>query len=142
MAVVQRKDILTAYKVQPEYYSDFLDDFDIHPVKKDLVRYTNENAVKRSIKNLLMTNRGERLFQNDIGSDIRGLLFEHATPATEQMLADLIKNTIADYEPRATVESVDVSTSVDQHYMTATIIFTIINKQEPVTLEVVLDRIR
>lgn len=142
MAVVQRKDTFTAYKETPEYFSDFLLNFDTDRVKKDLTRNTNENSVKSSIINLLLTNRGDRLFDRSIGSDIRSLLFENFSPSTEEVLADLIKTTISNYEPRAIVNDVYVLSDDDSHTITATIVFNVINKQEPITLEVVLNRIR
>lgn len=142
MAVVQRKDTFTAYKETPEYFSDFLLNFDSDRVKKDLTRNTNEDAVKSSIMNLLLTNRGDRLFDNSIGSDIRALLFENFSSATEEVLVDLIKTTISNYEPRAVVREVYVSSDDDNNSIAATIVFNVINKQEPITLEIVLNRIR
>lgn len=142
MAIVQRKDTTTSITFQREYFSDFLDNFDVHPTKNDLLRYTNENAVKTSIRNLLMTNRGDRLYKYNLGSDIRSLLFENASPGLESVCVDLIKNTISNHEPRAKVLDVFVNTDVDGHSMVATIVFSIINKQEPITLELILNRIR
>lgn len=142
MTVLNRRDYFTSLKVHPEIFSDFLTDFDIHPVKKDVVRNTNEEAVKRSIKNLLLTNRGDRLFNPTLGSNIRSLLFELDTPATEQILQDYITTTIENYEPRALVSEVRVLSDDDNHTISATIVFSIINKQEPVILELILNRIR
>jgi phage baseplate assembly protein W len=142
MAIILRRDKQTPVSSQEEYFSDFLTDFDIHPIKKDLVRYTNEDAVKRSIKNLLLTNRGDRPFNNTLGSDLRSMLFEQATDSTSSTLEDLIRSTIDDYEPRAKVEDVSVDIDEDTNTMYATIVFSIINKQEPITLEIILDRIR
>ncbi len=142
MAIVQRKDLITPLSVQQEYFSDFFTDFDIHPVKKDLVRLTNEEAVKRSIKNLLLTNRGDRLFNNTLGSDVRAMLFELHSVSTDQVLEDLIRTTIENYEPRANILEIRVSNDEEQHLLTATIVFNVINKQEPIVLELILNRIR
>jgi phage baseplate assembly protein W len=142
MAAVLRRDTLTALKQTPEYFSDFLLDFDVDRVKKDLVRNTNAEAIKASIVNLLLTNRGDRLFDMSIGSDIRALLFENFNAATEDVLADLIKTTISNYEPRAKVDDVFVASDDDSHLLTATIVFHIINRQDPITLEIILNRIR
>jgi len=142
MAVVQKKDRFTSYKQTPEYFSDFLVDFNIERVGKDLVRNTNEEAIKSSIFNLLMTNRGDRLFDSTIGSDIRSLLFENFSLSTEEVLIDLIKTTISNYEPRAKVDDVFVTSQDDSNALVATVVFHIINKQEPITLEIVLNRIR
>jgi len=142
MALVQRKDRFTSLKQTPEYFSDFLMDFNVERVGKDLVRNTNEEAIKSSIFNLLMTNRGDRLFDSTIGSDIRSLLFENFSSSTEEVLIDLIKTTISNYEPRAKVDEVYVTSQDENNSLTATIVFHIINKQEPITLEIVLNRIR
>jgi len=142
MAVVQKKDRFTSYKQTPEYFSDFLVDFNIERVGKDLVRNINEEAIKSSIFNLLMTNRGDRLFDSTIGSDIRSLLFENFSLSTEEVLIDLIKTTISNYEPRAKVDDVFVTSQDDSNALVATVVFHIINKQEPITLEIVLNRIR
>jgi len=142
MALVIQKTNTTPIKTQAEIFSDFFTDLDIHPVKKDFVRHTNEEAVKRSIKNLLLTNTGERFFNSDIGSDIRALLFEQMSPATEQILEDFIRVTIDNHEPRARIEQVQVLADQETQTVSATISFSVINKQEPVVLELILNRIR
>lgn len=142
MALVQRRDLYTALKVQPEYFSDFMINFDNHIQKKDLMKDINEEAIKSSIRNLLLTNRGERLFNPTVGSDINSMLFDNYSPSLDQVLEDQIRNTIDNFEPRARIQEVDVSFDEAAQYMSATITFTIINKQEPITLDLVLNRIR
>jgi phage baseplate assembly protein W len=142
MALVLQKTNTTPLKTQVDIFSDFFTDLDVHPVKKDLVRHTNEEAVKRSIKNLLLTNRGERFFNSEVGSDIRALLFEPMSPATEQILEDFIRVTIDNHEPRAAIEQVQIESDPETQTVFATISFTVINKQEPIVLELILNRIR
>jgi phage baseplate assembly protein W len=142
MALVVQKSNSTPLKSQADIFSDFFTDLDVHPVKRDLVRHTNEEAVKRSIKNLLLTNRGERFFNSEVGSDIRALLFEPMSPATEQILEDFIRVTIDNHEPRAAIEQVQIESDPDTQTVFATISFTVINKQEPIVLELILNRIR
>ena len=67
-------------------YSDLDLNFTIHPVKKDINRYTNETAVVNSIKNLILTNHYERPFQPEIGSNVRRLLFENMDTITATTL--------------------------------------------------------
>ena len=67
-------------------FSDLDLNFTIHPVKKDINRYTNETAVINSIKNLILTNHYERLFQPNIGSNVRRLLFENMDTITATTL--------------------------------------------------------
>ena len=60
----------------------------------------------------------------------------------DSVLEDLIRTTIENYEPRAKISQVFVNSEIDSHYIVATIVFSIINKEEPITLELFLNRIR
>ena len=142
MAIVAQRKTQTPRVIQPEFFSDFLSGFDIDPIKQDLYKVTNEEAVKSSIRNLLLTNAGDRLYDSKLGSNIRSILFENFSPAMDSVLEDLIRTTIENYEPRAKIEQVFVNSEVDDHYVVATIVFSIINKEEPITLELFLNRIR
>lgn len=125
-----------------ELFSDFLCDLNPHPEMKDIVRYVDENAVKRSIKNLILTNRYERLFQPDIGSDIRKILFEPMVSATAQVLKGYIRDTINAYEPRCKLLEVEVIPNEQRQMYRVIIIFAILNKTEPVQLDISLYRVR
>ena len=142
MALIQKKANLSPIKATPEFFSDFLTNLNVTNVKKDLTRAVNEEAVKTSIRNLLLTNRGDRFFRNTIGSDLRSMLFELSSPANEQMIADLIRTTIDNYEPRASIVDVRVESDDDNNMVIATIVFNIINKEEPIVLDLILNRIR
>ena len=142
MAIVVRKTKTTPQTSKPLVYSDFYSNFDLELVKKDLLSYKNEDSVKRSIRNILLTDKGERFFNPTFGSDIRKMLFENFSPSTEQVVADLIKTAIRNHEPRANVIDVNVSGNPDQNSMYINIVFSVINKAEPVTLELILNRIR
>ncbi len=142
MAIVVRKTKTTPQTSKPLAYSDFYSNFDLELVKKDLLSYKNEDSVKRSIRNILLTDKGERFFNPTFGSDIRKMLFENFSPSTEQVVADLIKTAIGNHEPRANVIDVNVSGNPDQNSMYINIVFSVINKAEPVTLELILNRIR
>jgi phage baseplate assembly protein W len=123
-------------------YSDFLTNLNRHPVSGDVVRFVNENAVIRSIKNLLLTDRGERLCQPDIGSGIKNALFEPMLPSTAQMIRSLIMSCIEKHEPRARILSVDVEPDEDKHLYRVSISAFIINKPAPVSFNITLDRVR
>ena len=142
MAIVVRKTKTTPQTSKPLVYSDFYSNFDLELVKKDLLSYKNEDSVKRSIRNILLTDKGERFFNPTFGSDIRKMLFENFSPSTDQVVADLIKTAIGNHEPRANVIDVNVSGNPDQNSMYINIVFSVINKAEPVTLELILNRIR
>lgn len=124
------------------YYSDIPTNFDVHPIKEDLVLVTNESAVKRSIRNLLLTDPYERFFNPLIGSGIRQSLFENISKDTEFFLREKITETIINYEPRADLISVAVKALPDENAYSASIIFAVSNSTQPVTLDLVLRRVR
>lgn len=122
-------------------YSDLFTNFDINPISDDVAVKTNENAVKQSIRNLILTDRGERPFQPKLGGNIRRMLFENVEAQTMLVVKEQIKQTIEDYEPRCSVIDVVVTPSTDRNAIAITIVFAVINKQEPVSLELILDRV-
>ena len=125
-----------------DVYADFHKDMTQSPINFDLARKVDEEAVKESIRNLILTDRGERLFQPDIGSDIRKMLFENINSATVEVIKNLVRTTIRNYEPRANLIGVDVLTSIDSLQVDIIITFNIINRIEPIVFAVTLDRVR
>ena len=131
----------TATKKQ-RTFSDLDLNFTAHPVTGDVARLYDENAIKRSVRNLLQTNNFERPFHSEIGSQIRALLFEPASPVLNTMLKRVITDTITTIEPRVVVNSVTVSSNADNNSLNVTLVFTIVNTVNPVTMNVVLQRTR
>ena len=123
-------------------YSDFFTDFDKHPIRNTLLRKTNVDAVKQSLRNLLLTDRGERPFQPKLGGHIRAMLFENITSQTFITMQEHIKDVIEAHEPRADVIDVIVAQTFNDHEVQVTIVFRVVNVQEPVTLELLLERVR
>lgn len=142
MALVFPKNLFTPQRSKQELYSDFFTDFAVYETTRDVAQLVNEEAVKTSIRNLLLTNRGDRLFNSGLGSDIRALLFDNAGPATEQILSDYVRKTIQNYEPRANIIDIIVNLETDDNTANVGIVFNVINNSEPVVLELVLNRIR
>lgn len=136
---ITRKDKASEKK---PYYSDFYTNFNVHPQNKRLVKYTNENSVKRSVRNLILTEPGERLFQPDIGCKIRRLLFENMSDITAMELKSAIEETITLYEKRARVTTIEVIPNEDLHNYDVYIIFEVINSITPVALNITLYRAR
>ena len=124
------------------FFSDFFTDFSRHAQTGELNKKLNENAVKQSVRNLLLTGRYERLFQPEVGSNLRQLLFENATPAVYVQVKAFIEATIRNYEPRAEFVASDVSFNHDQNSANITVVFRVINSTLPTTLEIILERIR
>ena len=123
-------------------FSDLDLNFTIHPVKKDINRYTNETAVVNSIKNLILTNHYERPFQPDVGSNVRRLLFENMDTITATTLQQEIKQTIQNYEPRATISTIAVSPDYDNNGFKVYMEFYVANRTSPITINFFLERIR
>jgi phage baseplate assembly protein W len=140
--MITRADKNTPLLNQDQIYSDFLINLNPHPVSKDIVKFINERAVARSIRNLLSTNRGERLYQPNIGGDLSNLLFEPMTDGMSTTIYNLIYNTIDQYEPRAKILKMAVIPNYDRNLYDVTMSFMIINSQEPFTLNIALDRAR
>ena len=123
-------------------YSDFFTDLDKHPIRSTVLRKTNVDAVKQSLRNLMLTDKGERLFQPNLGGNIRAMLFENITAQTFLTMQEHIKDVIAAHEPRADVIDVYIAQTSQEHEVQITIVFRVVNVQEPVTLELLLERVR
>ena len=87
----------------------------IHPIRKDIIPLKDDAAIKNAIRNLLVTNFYERPFQDDLGANLRGLLFEPAGVLTNIQLRDNIRFCIEKYEPRVRVNSIDITDVVDEN---------------------------
>ena len=133
---------LTDHNTKPIVYSDFFTDFSKNSATGQLNKKTNENAVKQSIRNLLLTDHYERLFQPTIGSNLRSLLFENFGPTTELRAKEYIKETIEQYEPRAALLKTRVASNPDGNRLAVSIYFRIINTIEPVRLDINIERSR
>lgn len=132
MAVVARK---------PDY-TDLNLDFLPHPTTKDVVRLTGENAIKRSVRNLILTNFYDRPFRSYIGSNVQKLLFDNITAITANYLTDAIKEVITNFEPRVSITEIKVSVSTENNGFDVRLSYIILNRNQPVTINLFLERIR
>lgn len=123
-------------------FSDLDLNFTPHPVTGDLVRKFDEAAIKQSIKNLIMTRHYERHFHSEIGSPVRELLFDLATPVTALMVRRAIIDLISNFEPRVKLLGVEVIPSEENNAMYVSISFKIVNTESPLSLEFLLERTR
>lgn len=102
---------------QPEISKAFKDismTFRANPLNNDLIAIKNETAISRSIRNLVLTNRGERFFNQTLGSSISSLLFEQVDDFTASQISDEIRFVITNYEPRVDLNSVEVTPNYDE----------------------------
>jgi phage baseplate assembly protein W len=127
---------------QKEVYSDIDLAFLSHPVTGKLTRKVNREAVKQSVKSLIMTDFYERPFKPLIGCGIRQLLFENFHPAIIQEMELAISEVIDNYEPRAELISIDIDARPDANALSISVVFYVINDSEPVVLDVILERVR
>ena len=127
-----------------EYFSDFLSSLDKSPLSNDLAKIKDENSVKQSVRNLVLTGLGERLFQPTVGGNIRRMLFEPLNGFTADDIKKDILNTIRHNEPRVSLSNlvVTVIPNHDQNSILVNILFSIVNDPKQITLSIVLQRVR
>lgn len=108
----------------------------------DLYVLSDADAVKESIKNLILTDPGERFFEPRLGGGIRRSLFENVGMDTEFMVKTMIETTIKNYERRANLINVIVTATPDENRYNASIVFSVLNNPSTVTLNLILNRVR
>ena len=124
-------------------YKDLNLNFTRNPVTGDVATVTDVNAVKRSIRNLLLTNHYERPFHPEIGSDIPALLFENFGPITGNQLSRNIEEMILNFEPRARVETVECFPVPDSNRYDVRIYFYVENlPTELIEFQTILESVR
>jgi phage baseplate assembly protein W len=124
-------------------YSDIDLFFGKNAGNTDINKITDVQAVKRSIRNLVLLNHYEKPFHPEIGSGVRDMLFELMTPVTAQILARKIQDVIENYEPRARLVGVRANPNLDRNEYNVSIEFYVVNAPtELVELDVILERLR
>jgi phage baseplate assembly protein W len=123
-------------------YSDLSIALGINPFSGDLNRVIDVDAVKRSVKNLVLTDKFERILDPDIGGNVKASLFEPMSPLTETILQDYIVEVIENYEPRAILEDVVIEANYDNNSYNVTITFRIDTSEDPQVLTFALERVR
>ena len=107
-------------------FKDVSASFKINPVNLDLIVVRNENAIARSIRNLIFTIPGEKPFQPSVGCEVTNLLFENLDRLTASSIQSQIEYTIIRFEPRAGLRSVTVNPNFDANIFEVTIRYDII----------------
>jgi len=123
-------------------YADLSFDFTANPQTGDVATVKDAVSVKRGIKNILLTSAFERLFQPEVGSGIKNLLFEPMTPLTEQRLTDACSSAIDAWEKRASVINISVISEEEYNRYRVAIKFSINNSLETEQVDVFLNRER
>ena len=123
-------------------YKDLSFDFTANPQTGDVATVKDAVSVKRGIKNILLTANFERLFQPEIGSGIKNILFEPMTPLTEQRLSDACRDAIEAWEKRASVIDITVISEEEYNRYRVAIKFSINNSLITEEVDVFLNRER
>lgn len=123
-------------------FSDIDFNFSLHPRDGDVATKYDEQAIKQSIKNLILTRNYERPFRSYLGTQIYSILFENISPLTTAMLERTISDVIYNYEPRVNLLDVAITYSPDNNEVYITIVFKIINTSVPVEVNLILERTR
>ena len=120
-----------------------LDLFFSRKSNKDVNKVTDIEAVKRSVRNLVLLNSYEKPFHPEIAGDVRGLLFELMTPLTSAVIARKIQDVIENFEPRARLTGVQAVPDFDRNAYEVTIYFYVVNAPtELVEVTQLLERLR
>ena len=127
-------------------YKDFSLFFTPNPVTGDVTMVTDVQDIKRSVRNLVLTNRFDHPFHPEIASNVRDLLFEQFTPITQTLVRNRIEEVLENYEPRVSVTAVEVVDPEFQHMdnnsLNVSIHFTLRNDPNIQTVDVILERVR
>lgn len=128
-------------------WSDLDLDFIAHPTTGDVVKKTGVDAIKRAVRNLILTNFYDRPFRSYIGSNAQKILFDNISPFSATFLKNAIIETIENFEPRVELlkdgnDGVIVEMNPEENGYNVSISFIILNRGEPVTITTFLERIR
>ena len=109
----------------------------------DVATVKDVQAIKRSVRNLILLNHHEKPFHPEIAGGVREMLFENFSPVLSEVIRRKIEMTIKTYEPRVDLNDVTVIPKYNQNAMDVSITFTILNApREPQTVELLLERLR
>lgn len=134
----------TALPTSTIIYSDIDDSANVNPITGDILKKTGAASVIQSVMNLIQLGHYEKPYHPEVGSGVTQLLFEQGSPATCQLIAKEIQNTLKNFEPRVNVVNVlvEVATSGSSSGFNVTIQFSIVSIPQPITISVFLERIR
>lgn len=130
MAFIQRK------------YSDFSMVFEPHPITGELLKLSDNDAVKRSIRNIILTGFYEMPFRPSFGSGIQQQMFENVTVATRHQMISNIESAISRYEPRAKILNINLRLNETQNGFDVDIEFEVVGIEIPIKLNLFIERIR
>lgn len=123
-------------------FSDIDFNFTRNPLSGDVSRKTNEEAIKQSLKNIILTMYYERPFNSSIGSQVKQLMFEPITPLLNILIQKHIEQAITNFEPRVDLDKINVAFREEQNSVDIKIYYTILNSSALQTFDLILERTR
>ncbi len=113
-------------------FKDISMSFQVNPLNFDLIGLKNENAIARSVRNIVFTLPGEKFFDENFGSRISASLFENIDDITANQIVDEITESLENYEPRINLLDVQAFPNFDNNEFNVVIIYEIIGADVPV----------
>ena len=142
MASYDAGSLTNKSKRSSKLFKDLNLDFQENTATKDIQKMLDVESVKRSVRNLINLNHYDKPFHPEIGSNLRGMLFENITPQMSHAIQKQIDLLIKNYEPRAKLVQISTRPQFDRNAYAATISFYVQNSPERVTVESFLERLR
>ena len=142
MATYDAGSLTNKTKKSVKIYKDLNLDFQQNTATKDIQKIEDVESVKRSVRNLVSLNYYEKPFHPEIGSNIRGLLFENITPQISHYIGKQLELLIRNYEPRCRLVNVENMPDLDKNGYSVSVSFYVVNVPNPVTVETFLERLR
>jgi|TARA_B110000879_G_scaffold139007_1_gene181225 phage baseplate assembly protein W len=142
MATYDAGSVTNRSKRSVKIYKDLNLDFQQNTATKDIQKMLDVESVKRSVRNLINLNYYEKPFHPEIGSNLRGLLFENITPQISHYIGKQIEMLIKNYEPRCRLVDVSNRPNLDKNGYSVSISFYVVNTPNPVVVETFLERLR
>ena len=114
-------------------FKDLSMSFKFNPLSGDLIALKNENAIARSVRNIVLTTPGEKIHDPYFGSNVNALLFENVDEISAVAIRDEIENSLKNYEPRIVLEEILVDPDYDMNQFDVTITYRIVGIDVPPT---------
>ena len=129
-------------KRSAKIFKDLNLDFQQNSATKDIQKLLDVESVKRSVRNLINLNYYEKPFHPEIGSNLRGLLFENITPQISHYMGKQIELLIKNYEPRCKMVEVVNRPNIERNGYSVSVSFYVVNTPTPIQVETFLERLR
>ena len=142
MATYDAGKLTNQSKRSSRIYKDLNLDFQQNTATKDIQKMLDVESVKRSVRNLINLNHYEKPFHPEIGSNLRGMLFEIITPQMTHFIGKQIELLIKNYEPRCKLVEVKNKPNLERNGYSVSISFYVVNHSQPVQVETFLERLR